>query len=174
MSPDNKLYTKGKVERGNLIILGYHIYYPVNDASPLDSTLLSPGAEKSISRLLLNGNDIAAIHELLPALNKGNYRQLGITVSDKTGKALDNVFINARNQKGELVTASTTIHSGNSRLYLPDGQYKIQVSKLGHDTVEQNIVIPSSVKNLAFFMQPEAKVAFHISGEKLLPVKVEF
>lgn len=174
VSPDRSLYTKGKVERGNLIILGYHIFYPPNGSNPLDSTLLAPGTETSISRLLLNGQDVASIHELLPVLNRGKYRRLDITVSDKTGKTLENVFINARNKKGQLVTSSKTIQSGNSRLYMPDGQYTIQASKVGHDTVEQNVEIPSSIKNLTFSMQPEAKVTFHINGEKLLPVKVAF
>lgn len=164
-----KLYTEGKVGKKNLIKLGYEILYAE------DSVRLGPGQKLTISRVLLTGTDVADLQNQYTTFSGENNPSLAVTLKTTTGKVVDGAFVTVRDAQNAVLSSSITNATGQGRLFLPAGSYRVEASKPGHDTLRREISIPTD-KSLSLVMQPPTKILMKVEDAdgKLLPVKVEF
>jgi hypothetical protein len=174
LSPAKQIYIAGADAKATLITMGHRIYYGDSDK---DEASLDPGKEITVSRMLLTGKNLADLQRqqmaLLPATD---FKNIPVFVKDKNGKVLSDVFITARNSKGDLISSSLTEKDGNTRLYLPAGEFTLMATKLGHDTVAVKYEVKANNPTRIFTLKPETRISFSVADDngEFLPVKVDF
>src|SRR5690606_16564878 len=124
-------------------------------------------------RMLLTGADVTDLLRRQAALTSAKFQTISVQVKDKTGKALDNVFVDVRNADKAMVSSSQTNAAGTAELLLPAGSFIVEVSKVGHNTLDKPV---NGASKLNFTLNSSAKITFNVSDEagSFIPVKVEF
>lgn len=176
LSKERGLFTPSTLLKRNLVAQGHRIFFEGFSNKPQDSVTLDAGGELSISRMLLTGESVAHLQQQQLANTAYKGQAVNVTVTDKKGKRLQDVFVTGRNGKKEIVSSAITGADGTAALYLTEGNYKIDVFKVGHDTASEEVVIHSSPETIAFTLRPETIISFQVNGpaNEAIPVKVEF
>jgi hypothetical protein len=162
---DGPLYTSGKVDKANLILLGYFIHY-----AQADSVELAAGATLSLTRYLLTGPDIASLQRRVAAISDHRYRPLTV-VTGRRG-----AFVQATDPHGALVSGVMADSTGKGTMLLDDGNYTVTATAPGHDTVQRAISGLAADSTLQLRLAPLTAVNIRVTGVggEALPVKVEF
>jgi hypothetical protein len=176
LSPGKQLYTAPVSGKRNFITMGHRIYYNGTTEKPQDALDLAAGAQLSISRLLMTGTNVADLQSQQLVIAPADLQKVPVGVKDENGKLLKDAFVTARNSKTELVSSALTAADGNAMLYLPGGEFKMSVTKPGHDTANMVYEVKAVNQKQSFTLKPETKINFSVSDENgdFLPVKVSF
>lgn len=177
LSSGKQIYTAPTTGKRNFITMGHRIYYEGTSEKPNDAIDLEAGKELTLSRVLLTGTNVADLQrQQLTIAPATSLQKVPVNVKDKNGKLLNNVFVTARNNGAELVSSALTTADGNALLYMPPGQFKIAVTKPGHDTASVMYEVKTANPKQSFTLKPETKIDFSVSDQNgdFLPVKVSF
>ncbi|MEN0052410.1 MAG: CehA/McbA family metallohydrolase [Mucilaginibacter sp.] len=178
MSSQKQIYTAPVTGKRNFITMGHRIYYEGTSEKPNDAIDLEAGKELTLSRILLTGTNVSDLQrqQLVIAPSSINLQKVPVNVKDKNGKLLKDVFVTARNNQSELISSALTTVDGNALLYVPLGQFKMSVTKLGHDTASMVYDVKATNPKQNFILKPETTIDFTVSDQngEFLPVKVSF
>lgn len=174
-STTHDLHTSGKVDRDNLIRLGYVINYSAKGAPMEEKSKVEPGQKIVISRYLFTGKDPADIQLQYQELAGAPSNPVTVDLKDELGNKIANAFADLRNDKDELVSAAITGGDGSALLYADEGEYILTVAKPGHDTVKTRVSIPGA-SQASLVMKPQTKFVITATGPGgvEMPIKVEF
>lgn len=174
-STTNDIYTSGKVNRENLIGLGYVIHYLAKGGKLEELSALEPGKKISISRYLFTGNDVADVQAQYNLLTGSASCMINLDLKDSEGKKIADAFADLKSSSGELVSAVITNYKGEATLYAGEGEYTVTIAKPGHDTVRSRISVPAETR-VSLTMKPQTRFMIAVTGPGGLemPVKVEF
>ena len=176
-SSDRRMYTSVKKGKRNLITLGHRVYFDGLAAQPEEPVSLLPGKELVISRTFLTGETIADLQfQQIKSGMRKDLLKTDVLVMDTRKKNLAGVFVDVRNDKGEIITSAITNSKGIASVLAPNGNYSILISKPGHNDISEKLEIKSASQKRTFLLKPEARIAFTVKdGEgNFIPVKLEF
>lgn len=170
------LYTKAQEEKPKLTDVGLEVFYPGNSSVPEELIQLPAGEKISIERVLLTGNDISDVQKVYSSVSNHPFISWGVNISDTKSKKISDAFIFVKNQNDKLVSASKSDRNGNAILYLEKGNYKFNITKLGHDTVFRDVTVAENGGSSQFSLQPQTTISVTLSGPdgNEMPVKIEF
>src|SRR5690606_18886848 len=147
-------------ENKSLATLGHQVFFEGLAGKAEDKTVLEVGQQITLSRVLATGKDIADLQRLEHSLVPSKYQSLKIHVEDKLGNRLAGVYVDARNEKNEIVSSSLTDCKGNAVLLLQMDNFNVNISKIGHGTAAKSILIKEDGSSIGFVLQPESKLSF--------------
>ncbi|EOR94217.1 hypothetical protein ADIARSV_2633 [Arcticibacter svalbardensis MN12-7] len=179
LSEKNKIFIPKASAQQNLIRLGHKVYYKLSDADPTENVTLNPFDSLSISRKFVTAADVSGLQIQQLAQPDNQLFKLTVSLKDHENTDFADVFLNLRNDKGELVSSSISHKNGEAFLYALKalkGKYKLEAYKPGHDSIIKEIIFSDTLQKLTLKFDKETKIAFKITDEKgnLLPVKVSF
>ena len=172
---DGALFTKEMAGKPKLTDVGRDIFYPGYGSVSDKLVQLAVGQKVSISRILLTGKDVTDLKKEYSSLSGHPFQMWKVEVNDTQSKKITDAFVYVKNQQGELVSASSTDLNGNALVYLDKGDYIFNITKLGHDTISQNITVSDKNGSSLFTLKPLTSVAVTLSGPdgNTMPAKVE-
>ncbi len=175
-TPSGSLFTKAMGEKPKLTDVGIDTWVPYKGQSTGEPVQLAAGEKISVSRVLLTGDDIADLQQQFASITGNPSPAWKIQVFDTKNNAIAGAFVFAKSPKDELVSAAMTQSDGSALLFPGKGEFKLGISKPGHDTIFQNVTIADQDGGSVAIMQPQTLVSIHITGPdgKYMPVKIEF
>ncbi|HCN84392.1 MAG TPA: hypothetical protein DIT07_12345, partial [Sphingobacteriaceae bacterium] len=139
--------------------------------------VLDPGQRIEATRFLLYGKDVAEIQRQVMRFEKTGATITTLKVTDTNKKPVPGVYIDVLNSRNEIASFAITNALGIADVPLIAGTYKLQASKIGHDTVSTNFTAVSKPAVIPVTMKPLTSIAFTVKEAgtgRMLPVKVEF
>jgi hypothetical protein len=138
---------------------------------------LKPGQKVEAQRYLLCGNDVAELQTNTAIFEKTPIPQITLKVSDTEKTPVADAFVEVLDAKGAKASFAITDATGTAKIPLTPGEYQYIITKVGHDTVQNDMVVKRKSTNISATIKPLTSLTFTIKEADTngkLPVKLEF
>ncbi len=143
------------------------------------TVILNPKQNIRLTRYLVYGKDVATIQKSISMLENKRETATGtiINIQDSNKKPVEKVFLEILNDQKELISFGITDRQGNIEVPLEPGSYKLNATKIGHDTISSDLVVVNKPGRLQLTLQPLTSILFEVkesvSGRQI-PYRIEF
>lgn len=145
--------------------------------SPGENITLKPGERVEMRRRLLYGRDVAALQKSAAQFLPSSLPVTTLKVSDTNKMAVADAFVEVLDRRGGMASFALTDMAGAAEFLLPSGNYRYVITKIGHDTLQHDLVIADQSKTVAAIVKPLTSITFTVRdadrGQRI-PVKLEF
>lgn len=157
-------------------VLTYHRNKSVDTSK---NVVLNSRQSIRLTRYLMFGKDVATIQKKTCELeNKGKPVSGTIfTIQDSNKKPVEKVFLEILNNRKELVSFGITDKDGKVEVPLEPGAYKFNATKIGHDTINSDIVITNRYEHIPVTLKPLTSIVFEVKesgSNRRIPYRIEF
>jgi hypothetical protein len=142
-----------------------------------DNITLRPGQQAEVERYLLCDTDVAEIQKNIIGFKKTGIPITTLKLSDTSNEPVADAFVEIFDRHGEKASFALTDAAGSAEVPLTPGNYKYIITKVGHDTVQRDLVVPHKSVTVSASMKPVTRLTFTIreTGTNIkLPVRLEF
>ena len=142
-----------------------------------ENITLKSGQRIEVQRYLLCGNDVAALQRNAMGFDTPLISITTLKVSDTNKKPVADAFVEILDKQGAKASFAITDATGTAKLPLTPGGYRYIITKVGHDTLQQDLVIPGKSIIVSATIKPLTSLTFTIkeaNTNRKLPVKLEF
>lgn len=142
-----------------------------------ENITLKPGQQVEAQRYLLCGKDVAALQKNMMGIDNLSIPVTTLHVTDTNKEPVADAFVEVLDKQDGKVSFAITGATGTAELPLPPGDYQYIITKVGHDTLQHDMVIQGKSMMVSATVKPLTSLTFNIreeSNNSKLPVKLEF